>query len=66
MKSNEIISIKCGRFHFKSPNEYQPTYGRKLDDSLYFPIDMDNISAFNPFSTCRSILFISSITPELQ
>ena len=66
MKSNDKISITCGRFHFKSPNEYQPTYGRKLDDSLYFPIDMDNIGTFNPFNTCRSILFISSITPKIQ
>lgn len=66
IKSNEKISIKCGRFHFKSPNEYQPTYGQKLDESLYFPIDMDNIGAFNPFNTCRSILFISSITPKIQ
>lgn len=64
MKSSEKFNINCWRFHFKYPNEYQPTYGRKLNDSLYFPIEVDRIGTYNPFATCRSILYISSITPK--
>ena len=64
MKSSEKFNINCCRFHFKYPNEYQPPYGRKLNDSLYFPVDSDRIGSYAPFTTCRSILFISSITPN--
>lgn len=57
INTNEKFTIKYLRCHFRLPNEFQPTYGMKIDDSLYFPIDDDNIGTFNPFSSCRSILF---------
>ena len=64
MKSSKKFNINYWRFHFKYPNEYQQTYGRKLYDSLYCPIEVDRIGTYNPFATCRSILYISSITPK--
>lgn len=66
IKSSEKYIINSRKFHFKYPNEYQITYGQKLNDSLYFPVDVDKIGTYNPFDSCRSILYISSITPKAQ
>lgn len=66
MKSSDEYFIKDCKFHFKNPNEYQPTYGQKIDESLIFPIDEDRIGKYNPFPTCRSILYIISISPQTK
>ena len=47
--------LKGGRYRFGDPNPYQPTYGRKCDQSsLLFTID-DAAKDFQPFNYCNSI-----------
>lgn len=47
--------LKGGRYRFGVPNQYQPTYGRKCDQSsLLFIID-DAAKDFQPFNYCNSI-----------
>lgn len=47
--------LKVGRCRFGEPNQYQPTYGKKWNQSsLLFTID-DAANDFQPFNYCNSI-----------
>ena len=47
--------LKGGRYRFGEPNRFQPTYGKKWNQSsLLFTID-DAANDFQPFNYCNSI-----------
>lgn len=47
--------LKGGRYRFGEPNQFQPTYGKKWNQSsLLFTID-DAANDFQPFNYCNSI-----------
>ena len=47
--------LKGGRYRFGEPNQFQPTYGKKWNQSsLLFTID-DAANDFQPFNNCNSI-----------
>lgn len=60
-KKNTIYEFNP--FHFKVPKVElgQKIFGRKVDDSLIFPITEPGIERFEPFESCGSIQLIISL-----
>lgn len=60
-KNHPIYEFKA--FHFKVPKVElgQKTFGRKVDESLIFPITETGIDGFEPFESCGSIQLIISL-----
>ena len=59
--STKEYRIIISRRRFSEPNQFQPTYGKKIDHSLFFPIIEPDVIAFEPFASCNSIQQIISI-----
>lgn len=58
LQANKNIKWNGWRGHFATPNEFQPTYGKKCNDSLTFPIVEPSVKPFNPFGTCGSLFML--------
>lgn len=61
LQANKNIEWNCCRYHYATPNEYQPIYGKKCSDVLSFPITEPSVIPFEPFGTCRSLFMLISI-----
>lgn len=63
IKDNKEFRFEMKRRHFAYPNQWQFSYGDKHKDNITLNIN-DDISTYEPFSTCGSIQLIINTLPQ--